>query len=63
MKKINTRIELHRGPSETAPTTEIWVFYGKSHSAIGFLEPIDIEEVVVMFREMANRIEKDLKDE
>jgi len=56
-------MELREGGNTTEETTELWVFHDGGEYCITFLEPMDINHVPVLFREMADQLEKDLKDE
>ena len=60
---MKTRIERHKGGNTTEETTELWVFHDGGEYCISFREPMDINHVPVLFREMAEQLEEDLKDE
>ena len=66
MLKKNARpchMELRKNRKTTELYTELWVIHDRGEYCISFLEPLDINHVPVLFREMAEQLEKDLKDE
>ena len=60
---MKTRLELRENRNTTELYTELWVIHDGGEYCISLLEPMDINHVPVLFREMAEQLEKDLKDE